>query len=71
MNQFLLFAISVGFGALAWIMLVISDWLLAERPARPVIQRAPSQSAERLNFDHHVNTYASSRGIVPTARQAS
>jgi hypothetical protein len=71
MNQFLLFAISVGFGALAWIMLMISDWLLADKPARPVIQRAPSQPAERLNFDRHVNSYASSRGVVPTARQAS
>lgn len=71
MNQFLLFAISCSFGGLAWIMLVISDWLLGDKPARTIKSCAPLPFADRPNFDQFVNTYAASRGIVPTPRQVS
>jgi hypothetical protein len=34
MNEFFVFASSVGFGSLAWAMLAISDWLLGEKMIR-------------------------------------
>jgi hypothetical protein len=40
MNALLLFAVSAGFGSLAWTMLAISDWLLSEKK--------DSQAARRL-----------------------
>jgi hypothetical protein len=71
MNHLLLFTISVGFGALAWIMLVISDWLLGDKPARLGAKRIQSPSVERPTYDPYVNGFASPHGIGATARKAS
>lgn len=39
MHDFLLFSAAVGFGALAWAMLAVSDWLLGDKE--------PSQARRR------------------------
>ena len=71
MNHFVLFAISVGFGSFAWAMLALSDWLLGERPKRPVPQRVQSSFVEHPSTDPYRNRTALSRLIVPNARKAS
>ena len=30
MNDFIIFLVALGFGAVAWLLLVVSDWLLGE-----------------------------------------
>jgi hypothetical protein len=48
MHEFLLFLAAAGFGALAWVMLVISDWLLRDKePSRS--QRSKSNSIQNRN----------------------
>ena len=71
MNHFVLFAMSVGFGSFAWMMLALSDWLLGDKPKRPASQRLQSPSVEHPNVNSYANRNASPRGIVPTARKAS
>jgi hypothetical protein len=71
MNQFVLFVISVGFGSLAWMMLVLSDWLLGDKPARPAAHRIYLPPIDRLKIGRSFANTTSPRGIVPTARKAS
>ena len=44
MNHLIIWVISVGFGALAWGMLVVSDWLLRDDD-----ERLPTRPALRVN----------------------
>jgi hypothetical protein len=71
MNHFVLFAISCGFGSLAWIMLAISDWLLGDKPPRPATSRAQLPPLNRLTKKRTFARSASPRAIVPAARKAS
>ena len=67
MNHFILFAMSVGFGSFAWMMLAISDWLLGDKPKRSVPQRVQSPSVERPSID----PYGSRTTLVATHRSES
>lgn len=42
MKTFIILIVAIGLGALAWLMLVVSDWLLADKS-----ERRPSQPAEK------------------------
>jgi len=44
MNDLMILVVSIGFGALAWAMLVVSDWLL-----RGDDKRLPGRHALRVN----------------------
>lgn len=71
MNHFVLFAVSVGFGSFAWMMLAISDRLLGDRPKGSVPQRVQSPFVERPSSDPFRSRSDLSRLIVPEARKAS
>jgi hypothetical protein len=71
MNHFILFAMSVGFGSFAWMMLAVSDWLLGDKPKRSVSQRVQSPFVERPSTDPFRSRSDLSRLIVPEARKAS
>jgi hypothetical protein len=71
MNHLILFAISVGFGSFAWMMLALSDRLLGEKPKRPVARAVQSPLVEHPSTDPYRSRTALSRLIVPKARKAS
>ena len=71
MNHFILFAMSVGFGSFAWMMLAISDWLLGDKPKRSVPQRVQSPFVEHPSTGPYRSRTTLSRLIVPKARKAS
>ena len=76
MNNLLVFLISFGFGVFAWILLLVSDWLLADRPRRHTLQpTAQLESVRGRRFRTFVkNTFdkdAPARIAVPAARRAS
>jgi hypothetical protein len=71
MSHFILFAMSVGFGSFAWMMLAVSDWLLGDKPKRSVSQRVQSPFVERPSTDPFRSRSDLSRLIVPEARKAS
>jgi hypothetical protein len=72
MNHLLLFAVSAGFGSLAWVMLSVSDWLLGEKKDPQAARRLCERPAKRPGIDgRSVARNTSPRAIVPTARKAS
>ncbi len=70
MNHFILFAMSVGFGSFAWIMLTISDWLLGDKPKPPTPHPIQSVTVKRPSQDTYLSRSVSPRGIVPITRRA-
>ena len=76
MNHLLVFVISFGFGVFAWMLLVVSDWLLADKPRRPTVQPTGQRESGRgSRFRTFVNSTfdkdAPARIAVPAARRAS
>ena len=46
MNDFLLFLAAAGFGALAWAMLALSDWLFREGEPHPASRRKSNSKVQ-------------------------
>jgi hypothetical protein len=47
MNTFLMLAVALGFGSLAWTMLWTSDRLLADKPEhRQIVRKSPGPNAK-------------------------
>jgi hypothetical protein len=49
MTDLIVILLSLGFGAFAWGLLVVSDWLLGEKPAR-VIKRSPVPTNPHMRY---------------------
>jgi hypothetical protein len=76
MNHLLVFFVSFGFGVFAWVLLVVSDWLLADKPRPRAVQ--PSRQLEsdpagrfRTFVKNTFDKDAPARIAVPAARRAS
>ena len=71
MNHLILFAVSVGFGSAAWLMLAVADWLLADKPRPTAPQHIQSPTAQHFKADAYVTTITALSLNAPIARKAS